>query len=390
MAARHADPSSELSVVTVLIVSYNGMRYLKACLDSVLDQDFAGLGYDVMVIDNASRDGSADFVKQNYPAVRVVELDRNFGPSKALMMVGPLLRTAYVAYLNQDVVVHRRWLIELWKVMKAHRQAGVVVSNIILPEWPEFQEMRREGLIGRAFVGDTSIFGTQQFRVIPVTPDTQPIPIMLTCGAGNMSNLAILGLLDHVLDPDIFAHSEDFDLGLRLTTAGYQVLFAPQSVVYHNTEWNFHWNWRNIQKAFWTTEFTVLSFFKACYWTEFLILLPLLLFGKLLRAGEAERTVPRRIAYALMALPLALMAFACAVVQMPRFSSRRQGSLAIRKMPPGWVISYLYHAGWKPHPELWLKLQERHSGPPMHGFRRGSSNVRKLLGLRPGASEELE
>ena len=360
VSAQTALPSEERqSSVTVMIVTYNGRKYLKACLDSVLDQDFPLDQYDVMVIDNASRDGSADFVEQNYPTVKVVRMKQNYGPNGALTMVGDLLRTKYVAYLNQDVVVHRRWLIELWEVIKSHPNAGVVESSMILPGWPEFKELRREGLLGRAYVWDTTLFGTHEFRTIPVTPTTPPIPVLAVCGAGTLSNLEILAKLDHILDPDFFAHGEDLDLGLRLNTAGYEVLLAPRSVVYHDTEWLFHWNVHGIQKGLWMTQNTILAFYKSCYWSEFLFLLPRLLLGKLIKAGQNQSNTVGKLFHGLLAMPLMLLGLVMALLRLPQFRNKRRGTLAQRKMPRGWIVQRLLNPSWKPDPAAWTSLLNR-------------------------------
>jgi GT2 family glycosyltransferase len=342
--------------VTVLIVSFNGKSYLRACLDSVLDQGFPRENYQVMVIDNASRDGSADFVEQNYPMVDVVRMDRNYGPNRALTNIGNLLRTQYVAYLNQDVVVHRRWLAELWEVMRSHPNAGVVESSMILPDAPEFKERRREGLIGRAYVWDTTLYGTHEFRTITVTPTTPPVPVLAVCGAGTMSNLAILAQMDHVLDPDIFAHADDLDLGLRLNAAGFEVLVAPRSVVYHDTDWFFHWNIHSIRKGLWVTQYTILAYYKVCYWSEFLVLLPSLLLGKLIKAGQNQRSAAAKVVYGVLAVPLVVVGLAMAVWRLPRFREKRRRTLAQRKMPRGWIVDRLRNPGWKAETPVWRNL----------------------------------
>ena len=336
--------------VTVLIVSYNGMKHLGPCLDSVLDQDFPRDHYGVMVIDNASRDGSADFVEKNYPAVEVVRMGQNYGPNRALTLVGDRLHTKYVAYLNQDVVTQRRWLAELWEVIQSHPNAGVVESNMILPSWPEFKGMRREGLIERAYVCDVSAWGTHEFRIIPVTPTSPPVPVLAVYGAGTLSNLEILGALDHALDPDFFAYEDDLDLGLRLNTAGYQVLLAPRSVVYHDTDWNFKWDLRSIRRSLWTTENCIIAFYKSSYWGEFLFILPHILMGKLIKAGQPHRGLPAKLFYAGLATPLLLFGLARALVRLPHFSGRRSRTLAQRKKPRGWLVNRLLNGGWEPDP----------------------------------------
>lgn len=334
--------------LTVLIVTFNGRKYLKACLDSVLDQDFARENYQVMVIDNASQDGSADFVAQNYPTIEVVRMGKNLGPNRALTDVGDLLRTQYVAYLNQDVVAHRSWLSELWQTMLTHPRAGVVESSMILPEFPEYAGRRREGLIERAYIWDTTLLGTHEFRTIPVTSTTPPVPVLAVCGAGTMSNLAVLGQLDHVLDSDIFAHADDLDLGLRLNGSGYGVMVAPRSVVYHDTEWFFRWDLHSLKKALWVTQYTILAFYKVCYRSEFLYLLPHLLLGKMVKAGQNQQSAAAKVLFGLLAMPLVLVGLGMALWQMPRFSGKRKRTLAQRRMPPGWIVDRLKNPGWKP------------------------------------------
>ncbi len=358
LAPEQANEQQQLRV-TVMIVTYNGLKYLKACLDSVLDQDFPRERYLVMVIDNASQDGSADFVEQNYPDVQVVRMDKNYGPNRALTEVGYLLQTQYTAYLNQDVVVHRSWLSELWEVMMSHPNAGVVESNMILPSFPEFKGMRREGLIERAFVCDTTLLGTHEFRVIPVTASTPPVPVLSVYGAGTLSNLDILAQLDHVLDPDFFAYGDDLDLGLRLNITGFQVLHAPRSVLYHDTEWHFRWNMRSISRAIWVAEYTILAYYKSCYWSEFLYLLPYLLVGKLIKAGQDRSSIVLRILYAVMGIPLLLLGVARAVVRLPHFREKRRRTLALRKMPRGWVVNWLKNSAVKRESPVWNKLPDQ-------------------------------
>ena len=54
-------------------------------------------------------------------------------------------------------------------------------------------------------------------------------------------------------------------------------MLAPRSVVYHDTDWHFKWDMRSIRRSLWVTQNTILAFYKSCYWSEFLYLLPFLL-----------------------------------------------------------------------------------------------------------------
>jgi GT2 family glycosyltransferase len=340
-------------LVSVVIVSYNGRRYLSDLLKSVLDQDFPASQYEVVVVDNSSHDGSADYVEQSFPDVRVLRLDRNYGPGLAVDQAAPLLKGKYLAYLNQDVVVNRRWLAELVKVMTDNPRAGIVESNMILPDWPEFNGRRRQDPIERAYVCDITSLGVYDFRAVPVTNDSPPIPVLCVSGAGFLLNPDIERAVGYLVEPEFIAHAEDMDLGLRVNAAGYQVLLAPQSVVYHDTDWHFHWDMRNLRRAFWVTQNTILAFYKVSYTSEFLRLLPRLFFGKLIKAGQNRRFLPVRLAYAMLATPIAVVGTLGALLKLPRFRERRRETLKHRVMEPGWLVDRLLAADWKPDPSIW-------------------------------------
>jgi GT2 family glycosyltransferase len=349
-------------LVSVLIISYNGRHYLEDCLNSVLDQDFPRQQYEVIVVDNASRDGSADFVEQNYPMVRLVRLDRNYGTCVAVSRARPHVRGKYLAYLNQDVVAHCRWLAELVDVITSHPQAGIVTSTMILPQWSGYEGRRREGLVDRAYVCDLTSLGVIDIRVVPVTSTTSPIEVLAAYGAGLILNPQILDELGYWLDPDFFAYFDDIDIGLRLNAAGYQVLLAPRSVVYHDTDWLFKWDRRSIRRVFWSTRNMFLGFYKLSYFSEFVVLFPRLVLGKMLKAGLRCRSFVCRVFYALAGTPLLFVSLIAALARFPAYRERRRLTLSRRKMERGWLVDRLLSIDWQPDPTIWddRKKDEHH------------------------------
>jgi len=340
-------------LVSVVVVSYNGLDLLPACLDSVLDQDFPRGQYEVLVMDNASQDGSAEFVEANYPGVRLMRLDRNNGPCEAIHRALVHMRGQFLAYINQDAVAHRRWLAELVEVITAHPRAGLVESNMILPQWPEYDVRQRDELVERAYVCDLTPLGVHDFRVVRVTPATPPIPVLSAYGAGCIVNPAVIEKLGYWLDSDFFAYFDDIDLGLRLNAADYQVLLAPRSVVYHHTDWHFKWDRRSLRRAFLSTRNMFLAFYKISYASELVALAPRLMLGKLLKAGQLSGSLLGRAAYALAATPMLLVGLAAALWRMPAYRGRRALTLSVRKKERGWLTEALLNPGWKPDPAIW-------------------------------------
>jgi hypothetical protein len=104
--------------VAVLIVSYNGRAYLHDCLTSLLASDDAPFSVRIVVLDNASTDGSADYVARNFPSVELIGLQSNLGFAGGNDAGWEWIRkrypqTRYLALLNQDTIVHSGWAAEL-------------------------------------------------------------------------------------------------------------------------------------------------------------------------------------------------------------------------------------------------------------------------------------
>ena len=96
---------------TVVIPNYNGLKFLKPCLESLKrqsEQDFA-----LIIIDNASTDGSIEFIKEEYPSIELIQNQENLGFSKAVNQGIAATKTPYVILLNNDTVVQENFVKEL-------------------------------------------------------------------------------------------------------------------------------------------------------------------------------------------------------------------------------------------------------------------------------------
>src|SRR5207302_1366254 len=120
---------------SVIIPNYNGRPFLDDCLDAVLAQQLAG-GFEVLLVDNGSQDGSAAHVRARFPTVRVVEAGVNRGPAGAANLGLREARGRYVALLNNDTRVRRGWLAALVAAAEADPRAAVVDSKVVFADRP--------------------------------------------------------------------------------------------------------------------------------------------------------------------------------------------------------------------------------------------------------------
>ena len=115
-------------VASVIIVNWNGLEHLPVCLDSLAAQTFRD--FEVILVDNGSRDGSVEFVRARYPWVRLVELAENTGFAAGNNYGFEQARGAYLVTLNNDTRAEPDWLATLVAVAEAYPQAGMVASRI--------------------------------------------------------------------------------------------------------------------------------------------------------------------------------------------------------------------------------------------------------------------
>lgn len=317
--------------VSVIVLGYNGRRYLDACLSSVLDQELPRSEYEVLFVDNASSDGSAAFVRERFPDVRVVELERNFGFAEGMNRGVREARGRYVAVLNQDTVCHRRWLSELVAALDARPEALAAHSNVLTPWCPGYEQRDREGWPSIVHVPELSRFGFVGYEQRPFSPE--PFETLFLGGAATMVRREALERFGYLFDPDFFAYCEDTDLALRLANLGAPNLLVPTSVVYHDLTPSTALGWPALRKTLLILRNRTLAFYKNLGWLEFLSFLPWLVAGAPLKPGELRMGRLRSVLYGLGTVPLIPIALLWAAATARKVAGRRGDVLRQRTIP---------------------------------------------------------
>jgi len=220
-----------ISACTIAILNYNGLEYLEAYLSDV---EFSTRDQvDVLVIDNASTDGSASYVKEWHPGVKVVSLSENHGFAEGYNQGLKGINTPYTVILNSDVKVTENWLDPLVNILETDNSIGCIQPKIRSIEQPD--EFEYAGAAGgyldklgypfcRGRLFDTVEKDTGQYD------DQQEV--FWASGAAMVIRTKLFKKVGG-FDKDFFAHMEEIDLCWRIKRAGYKVVYSPSATVYH-------------------------------------------------------------------------------------------------------------------------------------------------------------
>lgn len=213
--------------VSIVIVNLNGLRHLDECFKSIQRLDYPKDKIEVILVDNGSQDDSVKFMQEKYRWVKIIRNTKNEGFAKPSNDGARAASGEYVAFLNNDMKVHRRWLAEL--VASIERNQAACAGSVILNWNGELLD----------FAGGSLTFYGMGFQyhfhesVKKLEPHLgQDKDLFFACGGAMLVNRQIF-LEIGGFDEDFFAYFEDADLGWRMNTLGYRVVLSAKSRVNH-------------------------------------------------------------------------------------------------------------------------------------------------------------
>jgi len=219
------DPSSAAPRTSVVILNYNGLGVLPACLDAVRRQELDG-GFEVIVVDNASADGSAAWVRRHHPWVRLVEAGSNLGFAAGNNLGLRHSRGENAVLLNNDTAVRPGWLAALVSAADADPRAGAVTSKLMFMHRPGTIQNAGGLLLSDGSGGDR---GTHQSDIGQFDRREE---VFAFCGAGVLLRREMLEEVG-AFDEAFFMYYEDLDLSWRMRMRGWRVIYEPAAVIDH-------------------------------------------------------------------------------------------------------------------------------------------------------------
>lgn len=265
-------------MITVVVVSYNSRNYLQQCLASIQQEN--SYPYELIVVDNASQDGSADYVAEYFPWVRLVRSERNLGFSAGNNVAAQLAQGKYLMFLNPDTVVVPGTIDKLATILEQHPEVGIATAKILLLNQPE--QINTCG-------NDVHLSGITLCRGagLPADAQAEMTKVSAVSGAAFLMRRELFEALGG-FDEDFFMYLEDTDLSLRARMIGATCVYVPNAVVYHDYYLRF-----SREKTYYLERNRYLMLLKTLHWSTLFLMLPLFSLAEVITWGYillAERS----------------------------------------------------------------------------------------------------
>jgi len=213
-------------MISVIVPCRDSREILPECLQSLVDQTLAPA--ELIVVDDASKDGSAALVRERFPEARLIELEQSAGFAGACVAGFEAAAGDWIALINSDAVAHPDWLGEMAAAAELDAGASMIASRVLLAE-PEGTvdslgiKLKRGGMAVLCGHGEPD----QPDHALP-----QSVEVFAPAGSAAMFRRDLLEAVGF-FEPGFFIYYEEVDLGLRARWHGAKCLLANRARVIH-------------------------------------------------------------------------------------------------------------------------------------------------------------
>lgn len=209
-------------LVSVVVLNYNGLKFLSGCLNSLRQVEYTN--FEIIMVDNASFDASIEFVRGNYPEVRIIKNSENIGFAAGNNRGAEAAIGKYLFFLNNDTKADPRFLEFLVEAAEKDEKTAILACKILTFEGKEEADIdytcsgENMGCTGRS----CDIYGWQGWEG----------PVFFAEGSALFIRKDVFGILGG-FDEKLFIFLEDLDLAWRAQLLGYKVKAVPEAAIYH-------------------------------------------------------------------------------------------------------------------------------------------------------------
>lgn len=209
--------------ISVIIPNYNGEKIIDGCIESLLKQEYKE--FDIIIVDNNSTDRSVEIIEEKYPSITLIKNNKNLGFAAAVNIGIKASNSDFVALLNNDTEVDKKWLGNLYSVVSKDDKIFSASSKMI-----RFYERDiiddagdQYNLLGWAYKrGDGA--SVDKFNKDKV--------VFSTCAGAGLYRRKVFEEIGY-FDEAFFAYLEDIDVSFRGNIYGYKNVYVSDAIVYH-------------------------------------------------------------------------------------------------------------------------------------------------------------
>ena len=212
--------------MSIIVLNYNGKAFLHNCLSSIYRISYPTSCYELIFVDNASTDGSVEYVANNFPKTKILALNKNFGFTEGNNRGAELANGELIAFLNNDTIVDKDWLSELVQTIRVNPRIGICGSKIMSMQNPSSTDYS-----GRCL----HILGGE-IASPPVINENMDKTFFANVGCIQGSSFIVWkNVFKNLMgfDKIYFMYSDEIDICNRAWVSGYYVTYASKSIVYH-------------------------------------------------------------------------------------------------------------------------------------------------------------
>lgn len=212
-------------LVSIIIVNWNGRKYLDNCLGSLSKIDYKNV--EIFFVDNASSDDSVAYVKKNYPHFILIVNKKNLGFAEGHEEAFRKSKGSAVLLLSMDTIVEKNFLSEMVKILFSKKDNGAVQPKLLM-----FPKRNLIDSIGSFFLMNGNLYHFGREKDSRLARYNKLMEIFSAKGACLLFKKETLQKT-RLFDKDYFAYFEETDLCMRIWLAGYRIMYAPKATVYH-------------------------------------------------------------------------------------------------------------------------------------------------------------
>lgn len=224
-----------MDLISLVIINYNNKSYLKRCISSIFEQIYKNV--DIIFIDNESKDGSYEFMKEEYSNsnILLIRNDVNNGYAGAANQGIKLSKGKYVMILNPDIIMEPDFLEKMYRFIDKDESIGALSGKLLKYDFENDKKLN--------YIDSAGIIMFKSTRCIDRGQNEEDLgqydkteQVFGVCGAAPMYRKSVLekvAIDGEYFDEDFFAYKEDIDLSWRINLIGFKNMYYPKAIAYH-------------------------------------------------------------------------------------------------------------------------------------------------------------